>query len=355
MSTKRIYSLPVEITDWKFDGATELHFNWEYDDGSSDLLELYEKGKKQQWDASKRLDWSLELNPDNPMELKDEAISIYGTDTWNRMTDKERAWLRRELQANSISQFMHGEQGALIATAKIVGTVPDMNAKFYAATQVMDEARHVEAYKRLLHEKFGVAYPINKALQTLLEQTLTDRRWDMTYLGMQVLIEGLALAAFQRIRDQAKNNLAASVNAYVMQDEARHVSFGRLALREYYPHLSDAERDEREEFAVEALYWMRDRFNQSEVWERLGLPASTLDEIHYNSKQMNSFRGRLFSRVVPTIKDIGLWGPRVRKAFAEMGVMDYAEINVAEQLANDGKVAEDFDRKMFVDKAVAAE
>ena len=106
---------------------------------------------------------------------------------------------------------------------------------------------------------------------------------------------------------------------------------------------------------VEALHFMRDRFNQSEVWERLGLPAKTLDEIHYNSKQMNSFRGRLFSRVVPTIKDIGLWGPRVRKAFAEMGVMEYADLNVAEQLANDGKVAEDFDRKMFVDKAVAAE
>ena len=288
------------------------------------LLELYDKGKKQQWDASTRLDWSLELNPDNPMELKDEAISIYDTDYWRKMTDKERAWLRRNLQANSISQFMHGEQGALIATAKIVGTVPDMNAKFYAATQVMDEARHVEAYKRLLHEKFELAYPINKALKTLLEQTLTDRRWDMTYLGMQVLIEGLALAAFQSIRDKAGNTLAGAVNAYVMQDEARHVSFGRLALREYYPQLSEAERDEREEFVVEALYFMRDRFNQSEVWERLGLPAKVLDDIHYNSKQMNSFRGRLFSRVVPTVKDIGLWGPRVQKAFAEMGVMEYA-------------------------------
>jgi hypothetical protein len=289
------------------------------------------------------------------MELKDEAISIYGSDTWNRMTAKERAWLRRELQANSISQFMHGEQGALIATAKIVATVPDMNAKFYAATQVMDEARHVEAYKRLLHEKFGVAYPINKALQTLLEQTLTDRRWDMTYLGMQVLIEGLALAAFQSIRDKSGNTLAGAVNAYVMQDEARHVSFGRLALREYYPELSDAERDEREEFAVEALHFMRDRFNQAEVWERLGLPQQMLDDIHYNSKQMNSFRGRLFSRVVPTIKDIGLWGPRVQKAFAEMGVMDYASVDVAEQLAKDGAIAEEFDRKMFVEKSIAAE
>ena len=353
MTTQRIYALPVDVTQWTFDGATDLLFNWEYDDGSAPLLELYEKGKQQQWDASTRLDWSLELNPDNPMELKDEAISIYGTDHWNKMTEKERSWLRLHLQANSISQFMHGEQGALIASAKIVGTVPDMNAKFYGATQVMDEARHVEAYKRLLHDKFKLAYPINKALQTLLEQTLTDRRWDMTYLGMQVLIEGLALAAFQSIRDKAGNTLAGAVNAYVMQDEARHVSFGRLALREYYPHLSDAERDEREEFLVEALYFMRDRFNQSEVWERLGLPTKVLDDIHYNSKQMQSFRGRLFSRVVPTVKDIGLWGPRVQKAFADMGVMDYAKIDVAEVLANDGKVAEEFDRKMFVEKAIA--
>ena len=284
------------------------------------------------------------------MGLGDESIPIYGSPFWEKMTEKEKNWLRFNLQCHSICQFMHGEQGALIATAKIVNTVPDMNAKFYAATQVMDEARHVEAYKRLLHEKFGVAYPIKKAWQTL-----ADRRWDMTYLGMQVLIEGLALAAFQSIRDKAGNTLASAVNAYVMQDEARHVSFGRLALREYYPQLSEAERDEREEFAVDALYFMRDRFNQSEVWERLGLPAKTLDEIHYNSKQMNSFRGRLFSRVVPTIKDIGLWGPRVQKAFAEMGVMDYAKVDVAEQLAKDGAIAEEFDRKMFVEKSIAAE
>ena len=355
MSTQRIYSLPVEITEWKFDGQTDIQFNWEYDDGSAPLLELYEKGKQQQWDASTRLDWSLELDPENPMALKDEAISIYDTDFWRKMTDKERGWLRQHLQSNTISQFMHGEQGALIATAKIVATVPDMNAKFYAATQVMDEARHVEAYKRLLHEKFALAYPINPQLKTLLEQTLTDRRWDMTYLGMQVLIEGLALAAFQSIRDKSGNTLASAVNAYVMQDEARHVSFGRLALREFYPQLSQHERDQREEFAVDALYYMRDRFNQSEVWNRLGLPADLLNEIHFNSKQMQSFRGRLFSRVVPTVKDIGLWGERVQKAFAEMGVMDYANIDVTEQLANDGKVADDFDKKMFVDKAIAAE
>src|SRR5437868_15354179 len=173
------------------------------------------------------------------------------------MPRQERATTRRHQQAWQLSQFLHGEQGALVCTAKIVQQVPSVDAKFYAATQVMDEARHVEAYKRLLHEKFKLAYPINNALKTLLEQTLSDRRWDMTYLGMQVLIEGLALAAFQSIRDKSGNTLAGAVNAYVMQDEARHVSLGRLALREYYPQLSDAERDERAEIVVEALHITR--------------------------------------------------------------------------------------------------
>ncbi|MBV8191590.1 MAG: ferritin-like domain-containing protein [Alphaproteobacteria bacterium] len=355
MTTQKIYQLPVEVTNWKFDGATEIAFNWEYDDGSADLLNLYEKGKQQQWNTSDRLDWSQELFEENPMGMSDESIPIYGTPFWDKMTEKEKSWLRFNLQVHSICQFMHGEQGALIATAKIVNTVPDMNAKFYAATQVMDEARHVETYKRLIHEKFKQAYPITDSLKNLLEQTLSDRRWDMTYLGMQVLIEGLALAAFQRIRDQASNNLAAAVNAYVMQDEARHVTFGRMALREYYPHLTDAERAEREDFTVEALYFMRDRFNQGEVWARSGLPVKEMLEHAYHSGAMQAFRTRLFTRVVPILKEIGLFGPKVQKALGDMGVMEYAKIDVEQLIANDMKVAEDFDAKKFVNQAIAAE
>jgi hypothetical protein len=243
---------------------------------------------------------------------------------------------------------MHGEQGALIATAKIVQSVPDLDSKFYAATQVMDEARHVETYARLLHDKFKLAYPITPGLKSLLETGLSDSRWDMTYLTMQILIEGLALAAFQRLRDFAQNPLAATVNAYVMQDEARHVAFGRLALRDVYPQLSDAERDEREEFVVDACYHMRDRFNQLEVWERLGLPAKECVEHVMTSDSMKQFRTRLFSRIVPTVKDIGLWGPRVRKAFEDMGVMGMADVDAQGLLDNDARVAEEFDAKKRV-------
>src|SRR5437773_4476132 len=243
---------------------------------------------------------------------------------------------------------MHGEQGALIATAKIVQTVPDLDSKFYAATQVMDEARHVEAYSRLLHDKFELAYPITHGLKALLEQGLSDSRWDMTYLTMQILIEGLALAAFQRLRDQSKNPLAAAVNAYVMQDEARHVAFGRLALRDYYPQLTEAERDEREEFVVEACYHMRDRFNQKELWENLGLPVKEAIEAAMSSEQMAMFRKRLFSRIVPTVKDIGLWGTRVQKAFEDMGAIEFADVDSDAQLEHDNRVAEEFDAGRFV-------
>jgi hypothetical protein len=348
MSSQFLYKLPVEQTGWKVEGQTSTAFTWEYEDGSADLLKLYGKGKKQQWDAAERLDWSLDVEYDNPMGTDDRTIAIYGTDVWNKLTDKEKAHVRRNLQAHTLSQFMHGEQGALIATAKIVQTVPSIEAKFYAATQVMDEARHVEAYARLLHEKFKLAYPITGTLAKLLEATITDRRWDMTYLGMQILIEGLALAAFQRIRDTSSNPLCAAVNAYVMQDEARHVAFGRLALREYYPQLTDAERDEREEFVVEACYHMRDRFNQMEVWENLGLPVKECLEAVAKSDMMAQFRRRLFTRIVPTVKDIGLWGQRVRKAYEDMGVMEFATVDSAAILENDNRVAEEFDAKRYV-------
>jgi hypothetical protein len=353
MSTLYRYTLPVEQTEWHFDGKAETAFTWEYDDRRDGLLQLYDKGKRQQWDAAERIDWSQDLDPENPMLLDDRVIPIHGSDLWNRMNEAERRTLRHHLQASQISQFMHGEQGALIATAKIVQTVPDLDAKFYAATQVMDEARHVEAYSRLLHEKFELAYPITHGLKSLLENGLSDSRWDMTYLTMQILIEGLALAAFQRIRDQSKNPLAAAVNAYVMQDEARHVAFGRLALRDYYPQLTQAERDEREEFVVEACWHMRDRFNQIEVWQRLGLPVEDCLRLVDTSETMQVFRGRIFSRIVPTVRDIGLWGKRVQEAFAAMGAMQYAEVDAAALLEHDAKIADEFDAQSRLRDATA--
>jgi hypothetical protein len=228
----------------------------------------------------------------------------------------------------------------------------------YAATQVFDEARHVEVFSRYLREKLQLAYPINPHLKSLLDQAVTDARWDVTYLAMQVVIEGLALAAFGTIRDLATEPLGQALNAYVMQDEARHVAFGRLALRDFYPQLTEKERDEREEFAVEACYLMRDRFLGEEVWDHLGLGAAACVEYVRQSPIMGQYLRRLFTRIVPTIKDIGLWGPRIQTAFSDMGVIEFAQFNSEELGQADEEVAAEMDRlraqrAAYIDSVVA--
>jgi 1,2-phenylacetyl-CoA epoxidase catalytic subunit len=339
------YALPVEQTQWAVTGESSTILRWDYDETRGDLLALYDKGKAKQWDAAQRIDWSQDLDPENPAGLDDRFVSIYGSDIWNRLTAKERANLRRHAQAWQFSQFLHGEQGALVCAAKIVQEAPGIDAKFYAATQTMDEARHVEAFSRLLREKFDLAYPIMPPLKALLDDVVSDGRWDMTFLGMQVLIEGLALAAFQLFRDESKSTLAGAVNAYVMEDEARHVAFGRLALRDYYPQLTSAERREREEFVVTACYAMRDRFLAEDLWEVVGLPKQQCVDYGRNSESLQRFRGRLFSRIVPTVRDIGLLSPEVKRVFGEMGVLQFAEIDLGATLARDAEIASSFDRR----------
>jgi P-aminobenzoate N-oxygenase AurF len=343
---------------WGIESPSTTMFDFNYTGGRAQLLRLYDKGTRRQWIGSDRLDWSQEVDLNNPVGMPDEILPIFGTKWWDAMSDERKGEFRRHVEAWRFSQFMHGEQGALICTAKIVQTVPDIDSKFYAATQVIDEARHVEVYSRYLHEKLQLVYPLNTHLKALLDDVIEDRRWDMTYLGMQVLIEGLALAAFGIIRNNATDPLAKALNAYVMQDEARHVMFGRLALRDYYPQLTQAERDEREAFCIEACYLMRDRFLGDEVFERLELPAELTAYVD-QSETLREFRNFLFMRIVPILRDIGLWGPNLRAAFEEMGVLAWADADIDAEMASDEQAAQDLDEardvRMAHVKAVAGQ
>ncbi len=347
MSTPVLYTIPAEHATWDVGMQGAARFTWEYDDGRDRLLSLYQKGKDKQWDQVHRIDWDVEVEPHDALGLPDETISIYGTEQWDKIKNDEAAVdeLKLHLTSWQFSQFLHGEQGAMICSARIVESVPDLDSKFYAATQTMDEARHAETYSRFLQEKVGLLYPINDHLKALLDDTLTDSRWDMPYLGMQVLIEGLALAAFGVLRDMTTKPLPKQILAYVMQDEARHVAFGRMALKDYYGQLTSAERAEREEFVVEGCYLMRDRFRQQEVWENLGYDVPACLEAVKNAPYFQAFQSLLFSRIVPCVKDVGLWGDQVQKAYADMGVLDMAGIDLNALMKQDEDVAELVDKE----------
>jgi hypothetical protein len=344
MSTKDLYSIPVDVeTRWDVPMVGDTLFTWDYDDGRDRLLALYQKGKDKQWDSTKRIDWSIEVDPNDPAGFPEEYNDLANTDIWRKMSKKEQDEFGRHQSSWLFSQFLHGEQGAMVVSARIVETVPDLDSKFYAATQTMDEARHVEVYSKFLQEKIGLVYPMNDDLAALLKDALEHKEWDYAYLGMQVLIEGLALAAFGLYRDMAKNPLVQQILAYVMQDEARHVAFGRLSLKDYYAELSDKERAEREEFAVEGCSLMRDRFEGREVFDTLGLPTEEILEITRNSEIQQVFQSLLFSRIVPCMKDIGLWGDKVQKAYADMGVLDMAGVDLEALMRDDEDIAEKID------------
>jgi len=356
MSSRDKYARPVDVTTtWNVPGGADARFTWEYDEGRERLLNLYQKGKDKQWDTTKRIDWSLDVDPVNPIGIPDEFNPFAGIDFYEKMSQKEKDNFSQHQAAWTWSQFLHGEQGAMIVSARIVETVPDLDSKFYAATQTMDEARHVETFARFLQDKVDLMMPVNDDLAALLKESMDKPEWDYAYLGMQVLIEGLALAAFGVFRDMATNPLAKQLLAYVMQDEARHVAFGRMALRDYYQNLTDKERDEREDFVVEGCWLMRQRFLGREVYETLDMPVDECMEISENSEITKMFRSHLFSRIVPCVKDIGLWGEKVQKCYAEMGVLDMAGFNLDELMKADEDLADQIDREKREFAARAAE
>ncbi len=310
-------------------------FTWDYAKGKRPALEkLYEKAKKSQWNGSD-LDW------DTDVDLEKVAREVNGNDARAQYVsqlmasdgspvahwgDKEWGQYSIESFAWRLAQFMHGEQGALLATAKIVETVPWIDAKYYASTQVMDEARHVEVFARYLDEKVPVDYPVNHHLQALLDDIIADSRWDITYLGMQIMVEGLALAAFGSMHKNTQEPLLKKLLRYVMSDEARHVAFGVLTLQEVYEDFTQAEIRERQEFAFEAALRMRDRFLQQEVWEQMGADVRQVAPRLFASPDNQEFQHLLFTKIVPNCKKLGLldagdgW---LRERFGEIGVIQY--------------------------------
>jgi hypothetical protein len=307
-------------------------FTWDYSLSRPALRKLYEKAKVGQWNGSTDLDWSIDVDEEKQVAMDLAAFASgltpahYASTTLSNWGDKEWTEFAIEQRRWSLSQFMHGEQGALICTAKIVETVPWYDAKLYASTQVVDEARHVEVFARYLDEKLGGSYQINAHLRMLLDDIVNDSRWDMTYLGMQIMVEGLALAAFGNMQQMTNEPLLKKLLRYVMSDEARHVAFGVLSLQEVYAHMSDKEIKERQEFAYEASVRMRDRFMSQEVWSRMGVNPRDVVPLVLNDPTREVFQQMLFAKIVPNCKKLGLLDRNdawLRRRFEEMGVIQF--------------------------------
>ena len=355
---------PDRITDysvWNDDVTSVIHavedsaeaiFTWNYNKGErAQLDKLYEKAKTSQWNGQTDLDWSIDVDPYKTLAPADPLEVQYFAENpespMHKFNEEEWAEVGVESMNWSLSQFMHGEQGALLCTPKIVETVPWIDAKYYAATQVVDEARHVEVFAQYLDQKLGgVKYPCNTHLGLLLDDIINDSRWDMTYLGMQIMVEGLALAAFGFMHQTTEEPLLKKLLRYVMSDEARHVAFGVISLKEVYQELTVAELRDRQEFAFEAALRMRDRFMRQEMWERFGIDVKEMVRFTLAMPdELRVFQRLLFSKIVPNCKKLGLldagdgW---LRDRFTDIGVIEFENwVDTADEYADLDEVAKD--------------
>jgi hypothetical protein len=320
------------------DNAERL-FLWDYERDRGQLVTLYNKAMGSQWNSVKDLDWSIEVDPERlvaeggspVVDVARVAGSLPGS-PMAKWTEKEYSQLGIEFFKANLSQFMHGEQGAMMTAAKIVETVPWIDAKYYASTQTMDEARHTEVFAKYLRTKLGDAYPMSPFLKAQIWGLLEDPRWDIAYLGMQIVIESLALAAFGDMLRRIKEPLLQKLLRYVMSDEARHVAFGVLTLSEYYGDLSEAELLERQEFLVDATLNQRARATTPEVWERLGTTGEAVFPFLVQAAEqmktnlMGGFARGFFAKLVPNVRKLGLLDANngwLRQRWGEAGLLEF--------------------------------
>ena len=307
------------------------HFDWNYRSDFPEMRELYRRAKENQWDSELVLDWSIDVDPHNPEVplLPARFLVVDDLPLPMKLSVKEQRELSLSVTAWMLSQFLHGEQGALFAAAQVVESVQWMDGKLYGATQVMDEGRHVETFHRYIDTKLNRLYVINDNLFTIIDSLMTDSRWDMKFLGMQIMVEGLALGAFGTLYRMTREPLLKDLLRYIIQDEARHVHYGVLALRDHIQHhLSDQERREREDWAFEVSLLMRNRFMLHEVYEEWfeGLaPRSTWNEFVTQAPGMHIFRSVMFTRLVPNLHAIGLMSPRMHRYYEDAGLLRYVK------------------------------
>ena len=356
MDIKRLDKAPTEIAyyeNWDGPGADDIehkltnkhvedivqifqtpltgHYNWDYSSADGRIRKLYRLGKELNWNADLDVDWNRDF-PKSEIPMDQSFNPFNGWEPFESLSDEEKLRFGWHNLAWMLAQFMHGEQGALLVASQLTSCAPTYDAKLYAASQTFDEARHVEAFTRYLQEKIGILYPINPNLKVLLDKILSDPRWDLKFIGMQIIIEGLALAAFNTLKMTAHDPLLKDIIHLVIRDEARHVTFGVNYLEDFVSTLSEEEVEERAQFAFEACVVMRERLISTEVFEEFGWDVEAAREQVLASQIMAQFRNLLFTRIVPNLKRIGLLTDKVRPKFEELGILQF------ENLVDDGEI-----------------
>jgi hypothetical protein len=300
-------------------------YNWDYEEADQRIRKLYRLGKERNWNADLDVDWSKTFpRSELPMITTPGSNPYEFWEPFQQMSEEQRHEFGWHSHAWTLSQFLHGEQGALLVSSQLVSCAPTYEAKLYAASQTFDEARHVEVFGRYLRDKVRITYPVNAHLKALLDKILTDPRWDLKFIGMQLIIESLALAAFHVQRAMTTDTLLQDIIDLVVRDEARHVAFGVNYMEFFVKGLPQNEIEDRARFAYEACRVMRERIVPSDVYTHFGLDQVEGRRLFLAAGQVDTFRNLLFTRIMPNLNKVGLLTESVKPLYEQLGLMQFA-------------------------------
>ena len=322
---------------WEVANGCPTTFSWEYNDHRKELLTLYEKAKIGQWDAQTRIDWTIPTDPTNPMGIDETIIPLYGTELWGKLGKKTQDGIIYDYNAYLIGAFLHGEQGAMISAAKIIESAPDHDAKWLATTQAIDESRHIEAFGKFAH-RIDMVRPVQRSLMKMYEVAFKSDKWDLVMLNSHVVAEGWGLGSMQLMRDNATNPLAKSMLAYIMQDEARHIAFGRYVLKDHFSKLTAQELIDREDYLIACVMWLYARLDFTEILDH-HLDMKDVGRQIKDNVGYHKVKKHMMSRIVPIIRDIGLLTPRIQKTFVKLGILENIDLNFDTMWDEDNAIA----------------
>jgi len=309
--------------------STETYFRHTYDLEHEDMRRLYEQAKRDQWNASRDVDWATPV-PDDGRLIADDLVDIYGTKYWDALSEHDRVELNRRSAAWRLTTLVQGEHGAMLVCSQLVECLKSQDQKLFQATQVVDEGRHNEVLDRYINTRLARIYPISATTKELFDTILGDPRWYVKTIALQLVAETFAVSLFKMLAETSHDPLLRDICRRILQDEARHMGFGMLSLPEVVAQASERERTELEDITVWALARTLTGTFPRPLYEELGYSKADIETIRELRKTRaaggaedlfrRTFRRELHTSLVRNLVKIGLLTPRVAPQLESLGI-----------------------------------
>ncbi len=286
------------------------------------------------WDPldKKYIDFSEPFDTATQQILPDDFFPIFSTKLGEKLSPEQHIRFANQSARWSISSILHGEQGALALSASLCHILRDPGAQEYAANQTREEARHVTGFAAYIKARWGTPLPCGPTLQDLLTEIVLAPEVYKKIIGMQMLVEGLAMGAFATLYQKSTDPLLVKLCQLVMTDEAFHHKFGKIWADRTIPKLSQEEHNTVEDWAARCfqtlLFNLINAEQMQAVYAQVGIQwqdaMAAIQEAFGDEQRREGMKqsANIFRVLIKTLLNAGIITDRTRSFYGMYVNMD---------------------------------